>query len=227
MSDPAQTVHPRLAQWLMIGTVLLLLFMLATAVVDLEFHKRLAEEDGFVEWLTVIGLLSVSAVLVSRWWGFRQNQGYAWSIVMLGTALLFVFGAGEELSWGQRIFGWGSELDLSANRQNELNLHNMEVGGLNMNKVIFTYGLGLGLGFYLAVLPALAKRYVGLRRWLTDLGIPVSSYQVSAWFLVCLIIVLLIPWTKKWETLEVVVPMTALVILLMRGAVGKGLREAC
>ncbi len=208
------------------GTVLVMLMMLATAVVDLRVHKRLAEEDGFVEWLTVLGLLAAGAVQGVRWWGFRQNQSPAWSLVTLGSVALFVFGAGEELSWGQRIFGWGAELDLSANRQNELNLHNMEVGGLNMNKVIFTYGLGLGLGFYLVVLPALAKRYTGLRRWLTDLGIPVGSYQVAGWFMVCLLIVLLIPWTKKWETLEVVVPMTALVILMMRGVVGRGLRPA-
>ena len=209
----------------MASTVLVVSFMLATAVVDLEFHLRLSAEDSFVEWLTVAGLLAGSAVLLSRWWGFRQNQSRAWGAIKVFGALALVFGAGEEISWGQRLFDWGHDLDLSANRQNETNLHNLEIGGLNMNRVVFTYGLGAVIAAYYFVLPIVTRRRAGLRQYLTRLGIPVGSYAVAAWFVLCLVVVLLIPDTHKWETLEVVVPMSALVILLMRGVVGRGLND--
>jgi hypothetical protein len=52
---------------------------------------------------------------------------------LLVLALLFVFGTGEEISWGQRIFGIGTPDALSeSNRQGELNLHNVNaLGGVN------------------------------------------------------------------------------------------------
>ena len=41
-------------------------------------------------------------------------------------ALIFIFGAGEEISWGQRIFNVeSSEYFLENNAQGETNLHNM------------------------------------------------------------------------------------------------------
>lgn len=216
---PVDTVHPRLARGLMIATVALMLVMLATAVVDLPTHEALAREDGFVEWLTFGALVVAGGVLLSRWWGFRQNQPAVWQAVYLLGALAAFFGAGEEISWGQRLFGWDTTEAFAANRQGETNLHNLEVGGYNLNKVVFTYGLGLALAVYFLLLPYLVRRYAGLRTWLQRAGIPVGDYRVAAWFVLCLIIVMLIPYSRKWETLEVLVPVGALVVLMRRGVV--------
>lgn len=49
-------------------------------------------------------------------------------LVYLALALLFFFGAGEEISWGQRIFQVATPGSLAAvNSQDELNLHNLDI----------------------------------------------------------------------------------------------------
>ena len=82
-------------------------------------------EDGWIEVLTVVFLLVAiffgAMFLLSgripghtwmRWWMF---------ILILGS----VYFAGEEISWGQHIFGWeASSYWQSLNDQGETNLHN-------------------------------------------------------------------------------------------------------
>ena len=207
----------------MAATLALVLFMLATALLARPLHERLAAEDGFVEWVTFVGLALAAGVLLSRWWRFRAGRPVAWQAVMLLGGLAAVFGAGEEISWGQRVFGWATSETFAANRQGETNLHNLEVGGLNINKVVFTYGLGLGLAVYFLALPFLTARRPALANWLTRLGIPVGSRLIAGWFVLCVLVVLLIPYSRKWETLEVLVPLGALAVLWERGVVGEGL----
>ena len=101
-------------------------------------------------------------------------------------------------------------------------MHNLEVGGMNLNKVVFTYGLGFALAVYFLLLPYLVRRYRRLAAWLDGLGIPVGSYAVAGWFVACVLAVLLIPHSRKWETLEVLVPAGALAVLLVRGVVVRG-----
>ena len=208
------------------GTLALLLVLLALSRLSPAMYASLEAEDGLVEWLTVVGLLGVALELLRRYVGFRQNQTFLWRLVMLGGALLFVFGAGEEISWGQRIFGFGESLDLSANRQGETNLHNLEVGGFNLNKLIFTYVLGAGLLLYFVGVTAVAPRWAAMRRLLTRAGIPVASWPIVLWLALCALVVVLIPSSRKWECLELVVPASALAVLWRRGVVGRGLGES-
>ena len=219
----ARTRHPRLARALMAATLALMLVMLATSVVHLPTHEWLAREDGFVEWLTFGALVVAGGVLLARWWGFRQNRGALWQAVYLLGALAAFFGAGEEVSWGQRVFGWATTETFANNRQGETNLHNLEVGGMNLNKVVFTYGLGLALATYFLLLPYVVRRWAALRAWLAEAGVPIPTYTIAGWFVACVLIVVLIPYSRKWETLEVLVPVGALVVLFERGVVlGRG-----
>ena len=49
-------------------------------------------------------------------------------LVYLGLGLLFFFGAGEEISWGQRIFNVATpQVLLPVNAQEELNIHNLSI----------------------------------------------------------------------------------------------------
>jgi hypothetical protein len=90
-------------------------------------------EDKFVEVIGSVGLF-ISAILfficflIAR--NLNEKAKWTWfvPIIFLGLAILFLFGAGEEISWGQRIFKFVTPASLSTlNRQDEFNLHNFEI----------------------------------------------------------------------------------------------------
>ena len=69
--------------------------------------------------LALLGAMGVSAILAFRVTGVERA---IFAFVALGC----FFVAGEELSWGQWIFGWGTPEALAAvNLQNETNAHNL------------------------------------------------------------------------------------------------------
>jgi hypothetical protein len=82
---------------------------------------ELGSEDGITEWLTAL-LFLLAAVLFFI--SFRRTK----NIFLLGLSILFVFGAGEEISWGQRLFNFATPESLkSMNMQEEFNIHNLEL----------------------------------------------------------------------------------------------------
>lgn len=90
---------------------------------DRALFDFLTREDSVFEWMQFAGYALAAvlgAVAARRFW----SSGEAW----LGRAfVLFALGnafvAGEEISWGQRIFGWGTPADID-NDQRETTLHN-------------------------------------------------------------------------------------------------------
>ena len=87
---------------------------------DDETIWRLAKEDGFFENLTAVFFVFGAVLLFLS---FRRTK----NIFLLGLAVLLLIGAGEEISWGQRIFnfrtpGWVHKVNV----QNEFNIHNIE-----------------------------------------------------------------------------------------------------
>ncbi len=87
-------------------------------------HKSLVSlcrEDGVIEWLTAVFYILAAILIFIA--GNAQKIGKIW---FWGLALLFFAIAGEEISWGQRIFGIATPDNLqSTNVQHEMNLHNI------------------------------------------------------------------------------------------------------
>ena len=88
-------------------------------------------EDHYFE---LIGAFSFLVTSLLFFYGFRMARktlDKSWpslmkQLVYLGLAVLFLFGAGEEISWGQRILGFQTPEPLSeVNRQEEFNIHNL------------------------------------------------------------------------------------------------------
>ena len=88
-------------------------------------------EDHYFE---LIGAFSFFVTSILFFYGFRvarKTLDKSWGslikqLAYLGLAVLFLFGAGEEISWGQRILGFQTPEELSqVNRQEEFNLHNL------------------------------------------------------------------------------------------------------
>jgi hypothetical protein len=118
--------------------------------------------------------------------------------------LFFMFGAGEEISWGQRLF----EIESSGffdenNAQGEMNLHNLVVNDTKINKLVFGKGLALMLLLYLAVLIPLYRRKPAVQRFMDKLAIPIAAnYQIVAYILVLLVVQVLMDSSRKGEMLE-------------------------
>lgn len=97
-----------------------------SALLGKDAYKWFTQEDGFAETMQVIfyGLTWVLGLIATgRLW--RSNRkGIAFLYGGFCLALFFLIG--EELSWGQRLFGWETaESFAEINKQGETNLHNV------------------------------------------------------------------------------------------------------
>ncbi|MDD3604553.1 MAG: hypothetical protein PHD86_05145 [Kiritimatiellae bacterium] len=117
-----------------------------------EFHMNYMQgEDRAAEWLTFIGFAGAAAMswAILR---FRAVMGRK-TIAFFALLGLFMFVcAGEEISWGQRIFGFGTpEAMVEVNEQNEFNLHNLSFEHLHPKDIVSwfmkIYGIILPLVF--------------------------------------------------------------------------------
>jgi len=112
-----------------------------------EIFGWLQNEDGFMEWCSVAALtlaaIHAGKILKSARLSTIQRLGW---IIFLLLCILFV---GEEISWGERIHGYGIEAIQGINTQGETNLHNIaqfqNTYGLLHNGWA-ALGLCLGLG---------------------------------------------------------------------------------
>jgi hypothetical protein len=158
---------------------------------DQEAFLVWIREDGLVEWLTVVVLLimSVFSFIMSYHFG-RWRPASGARRVWLFLGFLFLFGAMEEISWGQRILGIESpEWFLEHNRQGETNLHNLVIFGVNINKLVFGKILAILIGTYLLAVPLAYRLSQRFRDFITRWGIPIAqNYQI----LIGIIVVLLV-----------------------------------
>jgi len=201
------------------GYVLLAIILLVALFIGLTdktfFNERFANEDGFVENLTTLALLCVAILsgyrLIQQW----NRRKWPW---LLGTGLftiLFFFGAGEEISWGQRIFGWeSSEYFIERNAQGETNIHNLVVGETKINKLIFSQLLAFVMIVYLLVTPLLYRRNTWIRKTLDGFAVPVVQWHHTISFLLVTIVILIIPADRKWEVYELSFAMIFFLIFL-------------
>ncbi|MDJ0951461.1 MAG: hypothetical protein QNJ94_21320 [Alphaproteobacteria bacterium] len=92
------------------------------------FSAWFHDETGLIEITTVVFLL-VGAVIAARAVRAAFRAGWPWIgrwlLILLAVTVYF---AGEEISWGQHFIGWQTPdwfMDLTGNRQEETNLHNI------------------------------------------------------------------------------------------------------
>ena len=150
------------------------------------FDAVYTREDGFLETATVLALLTACIASIQRFRTLYAGPTRTFIPAVAFVILISAFGAGEEISWGQRLLNIESHDFFKAhNAQQETNLHNMVVQGTKINQLIFGKILGLGLLIYLAVLTPLYHRNTWVRQQIWRFAIPVPKhYQILGYALV-------------------------------------------
>lgn len=152
----------------------------------LEYLK----EDGLVENLTALFLLAASGIAVYRCIRAIRGRNRLWILMWGLLAFLFFFAAGEEISWGQRFFNFETPPYFQQNNlQHETNIHNLFIGNVKINKLVFSQIMGVVLGFYLIFLKTLAQKFCFFNRIVQLFGIPLPRWQHIIVLVVSLILI--------------------------------------
>ncbi len=115
-----------------IGWFPLLLSLLCLSTYPIHWHfffNILTPEDGIIEYFTALIAFTACLVAIALALSSWKQKNLLQILILLVYAGGCLFFAGEEISWGQRIFNIKTE-EVSpwlaqANRQEELNLHNI------------------------------------------------------------------------------------------------------
>ncbi len=138
-----------------------------------ETFLYVVREDGWVEYLTTLFLIMAAVILGRNVIQSIKKKNSKQILFFTLATLAFIFGAGEEISWGQRIFDIQSgEYFLEKNYQAETNLHNLEIGGVDLNILIFSQLMFVILIFYFVFLPVLVYKTKFFRKLVLDFGVP-------------------------------------------------------
>jgi len=155
-------------------------------------------EDRLVEWCTFALLVALIARATATHLAYRRSGGQrAAGTIWLVLAVLFAFGALEEISYGQRIIGFETPsfllknasraFDPFYNRQSEFNVHNLIVLGVNVNKLVFGKLISAFVWACFFVGPVLHRRTPGFKRFIDRRGLPIiQNYQIIVYALVIL-----------------------------------------
>ena len=164
--------------------------MLALATRNAGVYDLLVQEDRVVEWWTAFLFLVAGVVFaVAAWRGRRLGDG--------GVALFCLAAAGEEVSWGQRIFGFTpSATFLEHNIQQEANLHNL-VEAFGQPKWTFVAVLVA----YGVLLPLLARTARG-QALVDRVRLTVPPTGVALWFGVAALLLVWYPVRLTGEWVE-------------------------
>lgn len=175
-----------------------------------------AAEDRTVENGTALFLLVSSIVLAlhSRSLGIKGRRG---AMVLTAIyALMFFLAAGEEISWGQRIFGWESgEFFQENNKQLETNFHNLMVGDFHLAKTLFGPVLTLCILLYLVALPWAFRRWAGVAALANRFAVPVPWLRHAAVALAASLIIVVIDVGRKWEVYELIFALISVSIFIL------------
>ena len=167
-TPPSHEPSPKARQWLLrlgIALPIIALVFLVIQLVIPQFAALLVRKESWPFFRNAIFAKSacqlvaaIAFIKVARHY-FRRRQRLA-MILAIAMVLLLGLMIGEELSWGQRIFGWGTPSFLAEiNSQSEINLHNINT---QLAQNILYFGgwlLLIGFAFWRESLTKLLRKY--------------------------------------------------------------------
>jgi hypothetical protein len=178
--------------YLLTAAVVIVLFYSVIILFDAETVSMLGEEDQFFEWLSCIFFIFASFFFLLTF--FKTKN-----IFFLLLAIASFICSGEEISWGQRIFGFGTPSALyKINVQREFNLHNIDIfnnkdfhgtvkhGLIKLLEINFLFKLFTML--FGIILPFCAYHIKFISRLTMKLKVPIPPISIGLFFFISWII---------------------------------------
>ena len=182
---------------------------------DVAFRNGFAIEDGPVEWGTAIMLALAGVVLLRNAWRLGARGAHRAAALTVLYALIMIFGAGEEISWGQRLAEWqSSEFFQVHNAQGQTNIHNLVVGDVKLVNTLFGPVLSGIVLLYLVALPLVYTRLAVIGRLIDALAVPVPAMRHTLLTLAATAVMLAVSLMAKWEVYELVFSVLCVSIFL-------------
>jgi len=182
------------------------------ASVDPDAYYQAGQEDGLLEWGTfwTFALAACRYALNARHTR-RESGGVPWFAA--GLAMFCLLVALEEISWGQRLFGYTPpEYFLQENFQQEFNLHNIASTSLRkhlMLLILAGYGVGTAL---VSLVPA-------VREWCNRWHIVPAPPALVPAFVAMSVVYAIYPWDYTGEWVELAMGLGFLCAALLQAPV--------
>jgi hypothetical protein len=153
-----------------------------------QHDARFLSEDGPIENGTAAVLVAGAVLALAR--GSRSGGRRDWRGLATGLflAVVLVFGAGEELSWGQRMLGYASPAFFQEmNSHGEVTLHNLVFGWFRLNFHVFGPPMVLATLLWAFCANRAVKARPAFRRIVRSWDLPVPRLR-HAWLLVLVLV---------------------------------------
>ncbi|MEE9429075.1 MAG: hypothetical protein V3V25_13110 [Paracoccaceae bacterium] len=160
----------RPAFYMLSATALILGWIAIAGIYPQSLPRVVRREDGLFEYLTALLFLGAS---VTAFLNARKARRQVERFVLYSLAIGFLVCVAEEISWGQRLFGFETPENLQAfNVQDEINLHNSL--GYAADHIFIA-----GVFLYGVLLPILVRRYTAFANLAFWTGLPVASLGLA------------------------------------------------
>jgi hypothetical protein len=160
-----------------------------------DIYHLVIKEDYYVEWLTFLFLLASGVVSLFIAISIKHKYGYLHWFFILFSGFVILAGF-EEISWGQRVFGWETKGIFEYSDQHETNLHNTMQGIFGIKTkhialiILFCYGV---------ILPWLtAKKKLNIC-WIINQRFIIPPAYLSQGFLIASLMMLDLPTGREEE----------------------------
>jgi hypothetical protein len=201
--------------FLCLGTIVLAGAFVASAISKNLFFIYFGAEDSLIEDATAICLALAGCVLLARVIHVRHSITRGALILGVLYGLAYIWAGGEEISWGQRIFGFESPQFFQENNdQAEFTLHNLVIGDVKLDELIFGPVLSYVILFYLIVLPLLWPCVHWVQRLTQAMIIPVPRKHHAAFAFIVTLIIPLLGESRRWEVYECIFSLLSLAIFI-------------
>ena len=168
-----------------------------------DFYYFSIQEDEYLEWSSFWAFLLAAVAFLRRSNTYRHTTlTFPW--FLYGAALFCFVVAMEEISWGQRIFGYRPPVYfLEHNFQQEFNFHNV------VDTSYRKFALTLVIAGYGIILPV-AKMLRPLNKWFARIGIVAPSVALLPAFIGTFLLYTTYPWSHSGEWVELMLGLSFL-----------------